>query len=68
MYMSKWVLAELLFGKGCDNNRFTVNGVWFHIHSVQREDGSGSKFNVRTTYLGHQGKTEYRTFFITTGD
>lgn len=42
--MTKMQLMAMLFD--ADHKLFSVNGVTGYIRSIEREDGSGSSFNV----------------------
>lgn len=67
MTMTKWFLAKLLFAPAGEH-KFVWEGHWHRLHSVQREDGSGSRFNIETTYTDDSGRTVRTTIFITTTD
>jgi hypothetical protein len=42
--MSKWTLFNAMAGKG--HNPISINGIAVTLSSIQREDGSGSSFNL----------------------
>ena len=48
-------------GQWASGNIINVNGYAVHLKSVQREDGSGSSFNLVVTHGGKDYKTYLRT-------
>jgi hypothetical protein len=56
--LTKWQLMDAFFGSG----RLTVNGIEVGLASMQREDGSGSSFNL----ILNKGLNSYACYCRTT--
>jgi hypothetical protein len=62
--MTKWQLFSAMGKRGMDA-KITINGITGVISTIQREDGSGSSFNVT---LHAQNGSETKTVYVRTID